>query len=102
MKLIALLFCLVPVVAAAYDCDITWDANPPEEQVTQYNIYFNGAPASPPSVTTNSTTCAAHGISVGRHSVEVTAVNSFGESLSSSPLSFGAPNVPVGVSATPR
>lgn len=87
------------------DCDITWDANPPEELVTGYAVGWNGE-YNPP-VTTTRTTCLEQGIDPNaRGLVTVKAYNATGESPPSAPVFLGEPEGPPsatsGVRVTPR
>jgi len=73
---------------------VTWNPNAPEEGVTGYNVYQDGALAG------NSTTTdfTVQNVTPGIHKYEVAAVNLWGEGPKSDPVSTPAiPSKPAGV-----
>lgn len=95
---------LIPLSVAAYDCNITWDANPASENVTHYNVYIDGFKKQ--DIFGTSTTCNAIGTFSGAHVATVTATNAQGESpesvgapfSESGPFAPSAPSAPTGLS----
>jgi len=89
--LLILLFFAVPCLGR--EVTIAWDANPPEENVTEYRVYIEDktAPGKYDILTTVSSTTALIDIPNGLQTVRVTAFNGL-ESLPSDPLQI--PNRP--------
>ena len=67
---------------------VTWNPNAPEEGVTGYNIYQDGALAG----NSNTADFIVQNVTPGIHQYEVAAVNIWGEGPKSDPVS--TPNVP--------
>ena len=86
----------MPVMAQGADVTVTWDANPAAENVTEYVVYVDDAEAS-----RTGATLAAVDVAPGAHVFEVSAVNQWGESARSDPVSTPpASSAPVSVSVT--
>ena len=68
----------------------SWDANPAAEQVTNYNVYLDGALVGGSA----SLGCTIFEIAPGPHTVEVSAVNSTAEGPKSDPVTVNVLAVP--------
>jgi hypothetical protein len=85
MKNYALPLYLLLTTLVGYSAEIvSWDANPPEDVVTGYKVFWstNSAAVKPWTVLTNTPLLTASGSTntVGKNYYYVTAVNSIGES----------------------
>ena len=82
MKSLVLSLALMFSSAHAAEVMVTWDANPAVENVTEYVVYVDDAEAS-----RTGATLAAVDVAPGAHVFEVSAVNQWGESARSDPVS---------------
>ena len=92
-----LLFCAS--LSAFSVCTITWEANPPEENVTHYNVYWrygSGEFTKSPNIVGTATTDSFVGFDclAARGKIEATASNAYGESDFSRAVVFGVPAAP--------
>lgn len=95
---IAILFISFSVHA---DCKLSWDANPPDENVTGYIADIDGNQVTTAADDTDvlcSEFTPAVDESKGRHTATVYAVNEFGKSGPSNSVPFGPPSEPANVS----
>lgn len=77
-------FPTVPTGVSLSGTTLIWSANPSGDNVLNYNIYDNGILLT----TLNATSYTLSGLSVGTHSITVSAVNSVGESGKSAAVSY--------------
>jgi len=97
MKLL-LLLCLVltALTASAREVVITWDANPPSDQVIKYRVYEMTGPGWAQIGETTDTQFSVGDREPGLYEFAVTAVNFWGESLFSDSVT-----TPAGLPAPP-
>jgi hypothetical protein len=86
------------------NCLITWDANPPVDLVTSYNVFcgtVTGTYNAPVNVTITQAACSQVSITtIGQKYCAITAVNSIGESGLSGEAPFtllGLPGIVTGI-----
>lgn len=84
-----LVFLLLAVRCFAAEITLQWDANPIEEETSEYRIYRQTGPDSWESVAqvAGDVTQVTLTLPAGRHTFAATSVNQWGESIRSVPVS---------------
>lgn len=77
---------VLPALALAENITISWDQNPPEEQVTEYAVFQDGV-----EVWAGPETSATLDVQPGAYTYTVRARNLWGESADSEPVSTPSP-----------
>ncbi|MBE3554201.1 MAG: transglycosylase domain-containing protein [Thermicanus sp.] len=79
----------IKIAETAAGVELTWDANPDQEQVTQYNIYYSAAKDGPFELLGNNSIPYFQHLTVDKEGwYQITAVNHVGESQPSKPVSL--------------
>lgn len=98
-KLLIAIAVFVPLTSWAVPVIFQWDANPVEDNVTEYRVYSMDAQGQPTLLGTSTTTQMSADIPEGPGIFVVTAFNGL-ESAPSDPVSVNIPHKPSGASIT--
>lgn len=92
-----LVLLLLSSSALAEDLSLLWNANPAEDNVTEYRVYEKIGLSFNLLVATAATNVTLTNVPTGPHYYVVRAVNFYGESKDSNVLLVGPPAAPTGL-----